>query len=89
MRAECQCGQLVAELPGPPAAVVACHCVDCQRRTGSPFGILAYYATDQVAISGEAKRFERPTAEGNVFETFFARNAARPSTDRPGNTLRS
>jgi hypothetical protein len=71
MRAECQCGQLVVELPGPTAAVVACHCVDCQRRTGSPFGVLAYYATDQVTISGEAKRFERPTAEGNVFETFF------------------
>jgi len=71
MQAECQCGQLAVELPGTTPAVVACHCVDCQRRTGSPFGVLAYYDADQVTIRGTAKRFERPTAEGNVFETFF------------------
>jgi hypothetical protein len=71
MKAECQCGQLVAQLPGPTVAVVACHCIACQRRTGSPFAVLAYYPADQVQIVGDAKRFERPTDEGNRFETFF------------------
>jgi hypothetical protein len=71
MRAQCQCGQLAADLPGSTPAVVACHCNYCQRRSGSPFGLLAYYPADQVVVSGEAKRFVRPAASGGSFETFF------------------
>lgn len=71
MNAQCQCGQLTVALPGPTPAIVACHCIDCQRRSGSPFGLMAYYAEDQVVIAGAARRFARSTAEGNVFETFF------------------
>ena len=71
MKAECQCGHLTAELPGPSSVVVVCHCIDCQRRSGSPFGVLAYYPADQVTITGPAKRFARPTASGGGFETFF------------------
>lgn len=71
MKAECQCGQLHVELPCAPTAVVACHCIACQRRSGSPFGVLAQYLTDQVSVSGDARRYERPTDEGNTFETFF------------------
>ena len=71
MRAECQCGQLSAELSGAAPIVVACHCVACQRRSGSPFGVIAYYPADQVAIRGEATKFERPTDEGNRFQTSF------------------
>lgn len=71
IEARCQCGQLSATLPGPTPAVVACHCIACQRRSGSPFGVLAYYLADQVAVSGAAVRFERDTDEGRRFETFF------------------
>jgi hypothetical protein len=77
MRAMCQCGGFVVELPGPTPAVVACHCIDCQRRTGSPFGVLAYYLADQVTITGASTRFERATASGGVFETYFAGCAGR------------
>ncbi|WP_028640455.1 GFA family protein [Novosphingobium acidiphilum] len=71
MKAQCQCGQLCVDLPGPTPAVVACHCIACQRRTGSPFGVIAYYPADQVVVSGNATRFERATDTGNSFETFF------------------
>ncbi|WP_197976162.1 GFA family protein [Sphingomonas sp. CFBP 13733] len=88
MRAQCQCGQLTVELPGPSPAVVACHCIACQRRSGSPFGVLAYYPEELLAVAGEGKRFERATDEGNRFETVFcpecgstvyARTAKHPS----------
>ena len=71
MRAECQCGQLKVELPGPTPAVVACHCIACQRRTGSAFGLMAYYLADQLTIVGDAQRYQRTTDEGNTFESFF------------------
>lgn len=71
MRTERQCGRLTVELPGPTPAVVACHCTACQRRIGSTFGLTAYYPSYQLTIAGEAQRYERPTDEGNTFETFF------------------
>lgn len=70
MRASCQCGQLKVTLPGPTLAVVACHCIACQRRTGSPFGVAAYYPHGEVQISGAAKRFDRKTDHG-TFENYF------------------
>lgn len=69
--AQCQCGQLSVEVPGETAAVVACHCIACQRRTGSPVGVAAYYPDADVDVSGEAVRFERPTDLGATLENFF------------------
>ena len=71
LQATCQCGQLTVQVPGPSPAVVACHCSYCQRRSGSPFGVLAYYPSEMLTIEGEATRFERPTATDGKFETFF------------------
>ena len=39
--ARCCCGSLRTEATGEPALVAACHCMECQRRTGSPFGAFA------------------------------------------------
>lgn len=36
-----------------------CHCVECQRRTGSPFGQQARWPADQVTITGNASTWER------------------------------
>lgn len=71
MRASCQCGKLSAEVPGPTMAVVACHCLACQKRSGSPFGEAAYYPHEQVQVSGEARQFTRATDAGGHFDQFF------------------
>ncbi|VVT13000.1 GFA family protein [Erythrobacter sp. EC-HK427] len=70
--ASCQCGALTAEIAdGAEAATVVCHCIDCQRRSGSPFGAIAYYPKDKVTLAGEATEFTRPTDEGRTFTTGF------------------
>jgi hypothetical protein len=71
MRAECQCGQLTADLPERALITIACHCIACQRRTGAPFGVLAYYRCDQINVKGDAKSYKRISAEDNAVETFF------------------
>ena len=71
MRASCHCGQLRVTVPGPTKAVVACHCKDCQKRSGALFGVAAYYPHGEIEIEGAAKRFSRPTAAGGVFEQRF------------------
>ena len=51
--------------------IVLCHCLDCQRRSGSPFGEIAYYPSESVSISGEASEYSRQTDEGNTFTSGF------------------
>lgn len=69
--AECGCGALKVEVAGEPAAVVACHCVDCQRRTGSVLGVGAYFHADQVTIKGDSRAYTRMSDAGNPFTTHF------------------
>jgi hypothetical protein len=72
MKASCQCGKLTANIAeGAEAVTVMCHCLDCQRRTGSPFGTIAYFPREAVTISGEPREFTRPTDAGNSFTTGF------------------
>ena len=43
-KARCQCGSLSATATGDPLMIGVCHCEECQRRTGSAFGLGAYYS---------------------------------------------
>jgi len=69
--AECSCGALRVTAEGEPQAIVACHCFDCQRRTGSVFGVGAYYPIEQLSMSGLSRSFSRPTDAGHQFTTHF------------------
>ena len=72
MEASCQCGNLTATIAeGAEAMTVACHCIDCQKRSGSPFGTMAYYPNESVAIGGETREYSRPTDSGNTYTTGF------------------
>ncbi|WP_420418895.1 GFA family protein [Pacificispira sp.] len=57
--AACACGQLTARCTGEPVSVSLCHCLDCQRRTGSPFGIAAFFDIASVSTGGESAEFLR------------------------------
>jgi len=69
--ATCSCGHLRAETPDDPGAVVACHCTECQRRTGSVVSVSAYFPRDQVTLTGESRAFSRPTDSGKGMTQHF------------------
>lgn len=52
-------------------AVVACHCLACQKRSGSPFGEAAYYPHGHVKVEGQSRQFSRATEAGGKFDQFF------------------
>ncbi len=62
--ARCSCGCLSVVCEGEPTLVALCHCRDCQRRTGSAFGVVAFFDRDRVRISGEASTYARPADSG-------------------------
>jgi hypothetical protein len=72
--ARCRCGALTLTLPESSELVVACHCLDCQRRTGAPFSVGAFYPVDAVAISGTPKQFTRDAASGGKVHSYFCAN---------------
>jgi hypothetical protein len=63
--AACHCGQLELEVTGEPFAVSICHCLACQRRTGSAFGMQAGFAADQVNVVGRFHDYTRISDEAD------------------------
>ena len=69
--AHCCCGSLRAEATGEPAFVAACHCTECQRRTGSPFGVGTLFPKEQVRTEGPSKVYVRGSDSGRKIEINF------------------
>ena len=53
--AECHCGQVKLTCEGEPHPVLMCSCQLCQRRTGSPVHIGAWFDMDSVTFEGVTK----------------------------------
>jgi hypothetical protein len=71
-QASCGCGQLKIECDGEPVRISICHCLDCQRRTGSVFGTQARFPKEQIVkISGQSSTFTRRADSGNTVKTYF------------------
>lgn len=57
---------------GEPAAASLCHCLDCQRRTGSAFGVGAFFARGQVTVEkGSSTQFRRGSDSGSAVTFHF------------------
>lgn len=57
--ASCSCGQLRLTCSGEPVRVSICHCLECQKRTGSVFASQARFANADVAIEGRSTQWAR------------------------------
>jgi hypothetical protein len=64
--ASCCCGQLSVQVEGEPRGVGVCHCLACQRRTGSVFAALASFAAPFKVI-GKASEYLRTGDQGAQF----------------------
>jgi hypothetical protein len=69
--AACHCGQLRLEVTGDPFSVSICHCLACQRRTGSAFGTQAGFKAEQVQIAGRFADYSRISDEADRKEHIF------------------
>ena len=63
--ATCRCGALRAICVGEPVRVSVCHCLDCQKRTGSAFAAQARWPDDNVTVEGVSATWERIADSGH------------------------
>jgi hypothetical protein len=65
MTGGCACGAVRYELLSAPMFVHCCHCLDCQRQTGSAFVINGLIETDRIRLlQGEPVPVRVPTDSG-------------------------
>ncbi len=70
--AACACGGLSISVRGDPQRVGMCHCQQCQRRTGSAFGLAAIFARDQLAEAhGPRSAYSRQGESGGTLTFSF------------------
>jgi hypothetical protein len=55
---------LQAHVVGEPVRVSVCHCLACQRRTGSVFGAQARFPREAVTVAGTSSEYVRTGDEG-------------------------
>jgi hypothetical protein len=68
--AECHCGQLRLEATGEPIRISVCHCLACQRRTGTAFAVQARFPAARVRVTGRFRDHVRHSDESGEARTF-------------------
>ena len=62
--ASCSCGQLRLTCRGEPTRVSICHCLECQKRTGSVFASQARFPSECVTREGRSTEWTRHGESG-------------------------
>jgi hypothetical protein len=70
-QAACSCGELRLEVDSEPVRVSVCHCLACQRRTGSVFGAQARFVEEDVRIEGRHTDYTRISDDGEARTSSF------------------
>ena len=67
----CSCGEIRYRLTSDPLVTHCCHCLNCQRRTGSAFVINVLIEADRVELlTGEPRRVDVPRDDGSTQKIF-------------------
>jgi hypothetical protein len=62
---------LTVQVVGEPVRVSICHCLACQRRTGSAFGEQARFPRENASIFGASTEYIRVSDEGSRITFHF------------------
>jgi hypothetical protein len=67
----CRCGAITLTISDKPRSMIQCHCLDCQKSTGTGHTSNAYFAARDVKIQGETKGHTVVTDSGNEMTRNF------------------
>lgn len=75
----CLCGAISYRFEGEPAAVVLCHCDDCQRHSGAAFSVNVIVQRSVLEIEGTPRvHLTTGTENGNPRERLFCGECGSP-----------
>jgi hypothetical protein len=74
----CLCGAVRYGLNAAPLLAYACHCHDCQTRSGAAFSLTLVVRTQDLALAGPLERLARATRAGRAVEQGFCPHCRVP-----------
>ena len=67
----CLCGAIHYRITDEPITIYACHCSECQRQSGSAFGLSMWVAHDALEIAAGMPKCWRRHIEDRYVDVFF------------------
>lgn len=67
----CQCGSVRYRISGDPISLVVCHCKECQRQSGSAFGMSLIVRTADFVLTGDVTIYRRVADSGKSVSCAF------------------
>ena len=80
----CLCGKVQYTSSAEPAMTAVCHCIDCQKQSGSAFSINIGLRADEINFTGELRMVETHGLEsGKKINRYFCPNCGSPLYSAP------
>jgi hypothetical protein len=74
----CLCGKVRYEVAWPAAAIVVCHCSDCQKQAGTAFSVVGVTPRDGIRVTGQLETFSHPGSSGQTVNRKFCGTCGSP-----------
>lgn len=81
----CNCGSIRYTIPAKPLTVVACHCRNCQRQSGSAYSVNLIVKAKDMSVEGELALYtDNDTNSGNPVLRKFCGKCGSPIRSEAG-----
>ena len=74
----CLCGAVRYRVQGPPLSVSICHCVNCQRNSGSAFSVNVVFPKGALTMHGSPSVYEDKGETGATVRRIFCGTCGTP-----------
>ena len=71
LKGGCLCESVTYQCSSEPEATMLCHCLECQKWTGSSYATMCLFEDKNISITGKLKEFKVTTDSGNLMSKFF------------------
>jgi hypothetical protein len=78
----CLCGAIRYRVTGSPLSVSICHCVNCQRNSGSAFSVNVVFPEDALTVEGVPAVYEDRGDTGEIVRRLFCGTCGTPLESR-------
>jgi hypothetical protein len=84
IRGGCMCGKVRYSSDAEPGLTAVCHCVDCQKQSGSALSIVVAVPTDAISFEGEMTLYKTDGKEtGQAVNRYFCASCGSPLYSDP------
>lgn len=76
----CLCGSVRYSSDAEPALVAVCHCKNCQKQSGTAFGLIVGIPRSELKLQGNLKTYEDKGDSGGAVNRNFCPDCGSPIT---------